>query len=252
MITKSLDRYNWVVSRLEAKGVDHVIRNRGRSWEIYIDDKLYLKYVGFRVDDKIESDDVRKRAVRLLGDISRAIGRYLEKNDAPEKLKPEYSQVRTIYPVWDSTPSGTEYMIVDIRHCYWRAAYLLGYIPIKLYLAGLQPLPDDEFSDPLKIWRNIGLARLTQVVTVKKKIGKTVISTTSDLKLREAQLYENIRVHSANVIARACKELPQDCLLKINTDAIHFIEPANVAQMMNCITVIEKAGYTIRLEQKIK
>jgi len=70
-----------------------------------------------------------KLILNIFASVKKSINRYLEKSnftyDKKEKIY-DSSFINRI--LFDELPNGSVFYYIDVKHCYWRIAYLNGYI----------------------------------------------------------------------------------------------------------------------------
>lgn len=121
-------------------------------------------------------------------------------------------------------PEGTKFIYVDVKHCYWRIAYLMGYITPYFYEKILS-------SPDMKLWRNMALSCIIapkKVEHFKDGVSMGVIS--EDTRCYE-QVYENIRFYAWNLFGRLCYEkIGKENCLGYFTDGI-MIFPEDLSKV---------------------
>lgn len=104
------------------------------------------------------------------------------KRDINNLISSSYNEEKDEYEIWDNIPkipnkkphltqinykncqwygTGTQMLAIDINHCYWRTAFMLGYIKEETYLKGIE-------KDEYKKGRLIAIGTLGKMLTVKK------------------------------------------------------------------------------------
>jgi hypothetical protein len=140
------------------------------------------------------------KVLNLFASVKKSINSYLVKNQFDiEKIDKKYNSSFRNTHLFNSMPIGTEFVNVDVKHCYWRLAYLMGYISPYYY--------DKVLNQPdMKLWRNMALSCIIAPKKVEYYVkGESVHTITEDTRMYE-QVYENIRFYAWNLFGRLCHE----------------------------------------------
>lgn len=128
---------------------------------------------------------------------------------------------------------GQEALAIDINHCYWRTAFMLGFISPETYKKGIEKT---EYKDG----RLIAIGTLGKIITVKQyKQGVKVaeyIDNTDYIKY--GAFFWAVICHINNIMLELAHELKEDFLMFI-TDCV-VIDPSRKA---DAIRIMEKHGY---------
>ena len=92
------------------------------------------------------------KVLNIFASVKKSINRYLEKNEFqfPKKVK-NYDSSFVNRGLFNSLQNGTPFYYIDVKHCYWRIAYLNGYISQNYY--------EKILKDPeMKLYRNMALS----------------------------------------------------------------------------------------------
>jgi hypothetical protein len=165
--------------------------------------------------DKNES----KKIVSLFASVKKSINRFLFKNDfSIAEIEKKYGSVFVNRGLFDALPIGTQFRYVDVKHCYWRIAYLKGYIT-KYYYDKVLEKPD------LKLFRNMALACIIANKQVEYfKSGMLVATISEDNSLYEC-VYRNIRHTAWNLFGSlAFEKIGEDNCIGYFTDGIMVFE----------------------------
>lgn len=120
---------------------------------------------------------------------------------------------RRNHELYKKLPMGTWFSAIDIKHAYWRMAFIRGYINQKLY---------DRLKVPqFKFIRNKALACMTSKVKYQRyKEGELVIEYyTGDPVLLE--VYDDIRQRTYSVLDEVAEIVGPDFFLKYHTDCVY-------------------------------
>ena len=102
-------------------------------------------------------------------------------------------------------PMGFEFFYVDIKHCYWRIAYLIGVLNKKTYI---------KYRDSAryKLARNISLSILTSEKSKEYyENGELLLKVTCD-NTHYKTIYQNIRYTAYNFSGRVKELLDGRCI----------------------------------------
>lgn len=172
----------------------------------------------------LEREDSQK-VLNLFASVKKSVNSYLLKNNFTfSKIPKKYDSSFRNTPLFRSIPNGTKFVYVDVKHCYWRIAFLMGFIS-PYYYEKILSSPD------MKLWRNMALS----CIIAPKKVeyfrnGESVGIISEDTKCYE-QVYENIRFYAWNLFGRLCFEkIGKNNCLGYFTDGI-MIFPDDLAKV---------------------
>ena len=136
----------------------------------------------------------------LFANVKKSINKHIIANGLQiNQLEKKYDSTFTNRLLFDSLPIGTKFYYLDVKHCYWRIAYLNGYISEKYYEKILEN-PD------LKIYRNMALSCIIAPKSVEYyQNGELVNVITEDTGIYHT-IYENIRFKAWNLFGTLCFE----------------------------------------------
>ena len=144
--------------------------------------------------------DDSKKVLNLFASVKKSVNGYLVKNDFTfKKINKKYNSSFRNSILFKSMPEGSKFVYVDVKHCYWRIAFLMGYISPYFY--------EKIVTSPnMKLWRNMALSCIIAPRKVEYfKDGESIGVITEDTSLYE-QVYENIRFYAWNIFGRLCFE----------------------------------------------
>jgi len=192
-----------------------VERKRGRK-AMFMNGRMNL-YCGNQFSIKLQTDKERQ-VITLFGNVKKGFNRFILKNNLTIKeVKPIYSSYFRNYEAFKHLPDNTDFEIIDVNHCYWRIAYLLGYISERIYKNTLK-------KSDMKLFRNMALS-----CTIAPKIreyyidGKKINEIMEDTRMYQT-MYKNIRYTSYNIIGDICEKIGEKNCLGYRTDGI-FVLP---------------------------
>ena len=148
---------------------------------------------------QVNKEDVRD-IINLFANVKKSINKYIIQNDVSVKpIQKKYDSSFSNRLLFDSLPIGTSFYYIDVKHCYWRIAYLNGYISENYYKKILEK-PD------LKIYRNMALSCIIAPQSVEYyDKGKLVNVIEEDTGIYHT-IYENIRFKAWNIFGTLCFE----------------------------------------------
>lgn len=162
----------------------------------------------------LEREDSMK-VLNLFASVKKSINAYIQKSG--HNLKP----INKIYDssfrntaLFKSLPNGTQFVYVDVKHCYWRIAFLMGFISPYYYEKILN-------SPDMKLWRNMALSCIIAPRKVEYyEEGELVDAIEEDTTMYQ-RVYENIRFYAWNLFGRLCYEkIGKDNCIGYFTDGI--------------------------------
>lgn len=194
-----------------------IMRKRGDK-HLVVSGKMVAKLkrdTTISYNNKQEAQEI----LSLLSTVKKSINKYLVAKDFTlDALSKKYNSVYTNRPLFESLEIGTQFYYVDVKHCYWRVAYLNGYISEYFYNKVLEK-PD------LKLYRNMALSCIIAANHVDYyPLGKKGSTISEDTSLYEV-LYHNILYSVWNIFGTLCFEkIGQDNCIGYFTDGIMIFE----------------------------
>lgn len=131
---------------------------------------------------------------------------------------------------------GVQALAIDINHCYWRTAFLLGYIKEETYLKGIEK---NEYKDG----RLIAIGTLGKMLTVKKYENGVKIKEYIDDRdyLKYGRFFWHVISKIYELMQDLMSQLKDDFLMFL-TDCV-FIDP-NKRDL--AIQIMTKHGYSTK------
>jgi hypothetical protein len=178
----------------------------------------------------------KPKGMHLVGLVRKDVDAYLKKNkplSIPEK-KPYLTFIHHRH--LEFYGAGQEAVAIDINHCHWRTAYLIGFITETTYLKGLE---NTEYKEG----RLIAIGTLGKILTIKKYAGGYKVS--EDVDDREYLRYGGF---FWAVISKV-NELMVDLWLSLQEDFLMFLTDCVVidpARKQDAIAIMEKHGYSAK------
>jgi hypothetical protein len=182
--------------------------------------------------------DEVKSVLSLFANVKKSINKHLVKQGLViSKIEKKYDSTFTNRLLFDSLPIGTTFYYIDVKHCYWRIAYLNGYISENYYKKILEN-PD------LKIYRNMALSCIIANKTLEYYDNGTLTNVIEEDTSIYHTIYENIRFKAWNLFGSLCFEkIGKEKTIGYYTDGIMVLSE-NVATVKTTLTR-NKLQYTI-------
>lgn len=192
-----------------------IIQKHSRA-EVYLGQKLIMKG-----DNKpnIVRQKITGAQLNLHGQVAKSIEKFIIQNknniEVVEKKYPRTSLVNK--DLWKSLRVGQEFYYVDANHCFWRIAYLKGYITEAIYNRA-------NANKDLKLTRNKALACTTSQVKVSyfNEEGKHINTIIENRNLYQ-RVFQNIRFTSYNLVADIYFAMPS-VAIGYRTDAVMVLK----------------------------
>lgn len=194
---------------------DFVIETKRNTNSMYVDNKL--SFIGKMKKQGIEKKENRKSIISLFAQVQKSVNKFIvDANFDIEKVEDNFKSTKTNKDKWNRIENGEVFWYIDINHCYWRIAFLKGYISEKLYKNTLA-------KSDLKIERNMSLAMIFAPKKRKYYIQGEFVVEISEEKTLWRTLYNNIRFTAYNLMGE-CMELSGDSFISYRTDGIMVTE----------------------------
>jgi hypothetical protein len=144
--------------------------------------------------------DETRNILSLFANVKKSINKHLIANGFDiDKTEKKYDSTFSNRILFDSLPTGTNFYYLDVKHCYWRIAYLNGYINENYYKKILEN-PD------LKIYRNMALSCIIAPKTVEYYENGELTNIIEEDTTIYQTIYENIRFKAWNIFGSLCFE----------------------------------------------
>jgi len=123
---------------------------------------------------------------------------------------------------YSTLAEGEVFCGTDIKHCYWRMAFNLGYIKPKLYKTlTADDLPPEKQAQ-YKLLRNKALACLRSKQEIAEWNGEQRIRSYYEGSGEMEQLYNDLRNRCYKIMADLSDKIP-DGFIKYKTDCIYYL-----------------------------
>jgi hypothetical protein len=227
-----------IVKQNLAKKPSFLIHIRGNRKIAIANGKPVAMYNQSANSDKGED---RKNARHIMTETRSAVTRYIRKNlDNIPAVNRSHPVFYTNKELWSLMPVNTMFYLIDANHCYWRVAYVLGYITKSLYL---------KYCDnaDFKTLRNIALAILnTGIKREYYKKGEKTHEIDCDVS-QYRQVYTNIRHYTYNNSGMIRTQTPKYCIA-YRVDGVYILPQG----LKKAKTIFTKNNLLYKVEKCIK
>ena len=212
----------WKTNNLNGKGLDTDIKNMcNLKRDFVVDTKRSVAQLIYRGKTIVIAknktpfkDGVKKSDITsLIGQVSKAVNRFILKNNFQiNVIEQVHATTRMNRSKYEEMAEGEEFAYIDVKHCFWRIAFLNGYISEKLYD---KVLGREDF----KIYRNMALACIVASRSRAYYIKGEFVNEISEYKPHHKTIYNNIRFASYNLMGDIAS-YTKDNFLGYRTDGI--------------------------------
>ena len=144
------------------------------------------------VETKIDNKKDQQRVLSLIANVKKSFSRFIKNNEVVELLQ-EYGSVYTNRIAFSEHPEDEPLYYVDLKHCYWRIAYLLGYISERIYETNLE-------KPEMKLYRNMALScTIAPKIVEIHEYSKPLLIEQEDTSKHQI-MYSNIRYYAWNLM----------------------------------------------------
>jgi hypothetical protein len=214
-----------------------VVQKKRSEMNIFLDGKNVAKFKSNNSISHLQKED-SKAILNLFSSVKKSINKHLVDTDFKVKIvKKKYDSTYSNKVLFDELPNGTEFYYIDVKHCYWRIAYLKGYISEYFYLKVLE-------NPELKIFRNMALSCIIAPKRVDYyEFGKFLWQIEEDTNIYN-DIYESIRFTAWNIFGSLTfDKIGKEKTIGYFTDGIMiFKEDIPIVRM---VLARQKLQYTI-------
>jgi hypothetical protein len=202
-----------------------IVETKRTTNTMYIDSGVAFMSKGAK--KSVAHKDNRKSVVSLFAQVQKSVNKHIVDTKFKIKaVKPNHPSTKSNKSRWNALNIGDKFYYVDVKHCYWRIAYLQGLISEKLYTKTLE-------KPELKIERNMSLAMI--IAPKKRKYyvdGEMILEVQEEKKIFRT-VYDNIRFTAYNLMGD-CMKLGGTSFIGYRTDGIMLTEEAvnDVAELI--------------------
>lgn len=215
---------------------DFIIETKRSTHTMFLDGGAV--FMSKRSKKKKVKKNNHKAVINLFATVQKSINKYIVDSDfTVEKVKEKCSSTKTDKSKWDGLGDGEIFYYVDINHCYWRVAFLNGYISERVYSNILK-------KTDLKVERNMSLA---MIIAPKKrkyyKDGKILLEIQEEKTIYKT-IYNNIRYTAYNLMGD-CMKLSGSSFIAYRTDGIMLTEEA----VDDVVELITSKGFDCTIQE---
>jgi len=162
----------------------------------------------------LKTEKEKNEVLAIFANVKKSFTRYIKDNGNIVETVPELHDSTWSNPeIVEMALSGDEFWEIDVRHCYWRIAYNLGYISEPIY----QNLVD---RPTLKLYRNMSLSCVVAPKVADYYIdGELFITIEEDNSLYD-RMYRNIRHTAWNLMGQIVHSVGSENVAMYRTDGI--------------------------------
>lgn len=216
----SEESWQKIIKNLRDRDRPFIVRRKRARHVLMINGKAAYEYHKSKI--ALSEEKSLKTKYYLMSIISRVkgeIGNYLgDLRGEHEIIVQRHGALYRNQDLWNSLIMGEKFWELDARHCFWRIAYLKGYISDKLYHEVL------ERGETVKHWRNMALACINAPVIQEYYHGyRDVIELVEDT-MPFKEIYNNIRFTAYNLMGDIMMEIGEQNVIKYRTDGIFITE----------------------------
>ncbi len=183
---------------------DFIIVERGRKKTVIISGQPRIYYNSISHNNSKYFKDATK--LNLIRIVHAQVNKHIKsKGFLIDEVPHVFSSINIKKALYSTYPDGYCFYHVDIKHAYWRFAYLLGYITYATYTK----YKDDP---DYKLARNIALSTLSTKKKRKYYSQGKFINQILSYDICSWTIYKNIRYSTYNICGEINKMLGDKCL----------------------------------------
>ena len=189
-----------------------------------------------------KKDENNSKIISIFSQVAKAVNKYIVSvNFDVPIVKQRYTSTATNRKKWESIKIGQSFCYVDVNHCFWRIAYMYGYIGEKLY--------NNTLNKPeLKLYRNMALACIVAPQIREYYVRGVKVNEISEDKTLYSIIYNNIRYNSYNIMGEIMDAVGESDFIGYRTDGIMVSKKAlSIVKEM----LIEQ-GFSYTIEDCVK
>lgn len=192
MLQLNLNDLDIYKKNLNNKKKSFTLMRKRNEMNIFVDGKAIAKFKNKNSLHTLHKEE-SKSVLNLFATVKKSINKFLVDNDFNfQKVHKKYDSTYSNRILFDEMPIGCEFFYLDVKHCYWRIAYLKGYISEYFYLKVLD-------NPELKIFRNMALSCIIAPKSKEYyKEGEYVWGVEEDTRIYN-DIYESIRFTAWNI-----------------------------------------------------
>lgn len=178
-----------------------------------------------------------REVLALMSSVKRSFTKFILKHNFAIDIEPD--QYKSSYrntDSWMNLKKGEEFWYVDVNHCFWRIAFLKGYISKTMYQNML------ERAD-MKLYRNMALACVVAPNSCEYWQGEKLLYEIEEANEIYGTMYNNIRRTAYNTIGRIAEAIGDACIgyridgIMVTSDYVEVVK-----------TMMEEADFFYKVE----
>lgn len=186
------------------RGDEFTIIEKGKQKSLQINGKLEVSYK--QKNNSLSQYLRNPKYLNIIRIVHAEVNRYIVSNNfniAP--VEPVNKAILLKNSLYRQYPDGSYFYLIDIKHAYWRFAYLLGYIKYETY---------KKYKDAkeYKLARNIALSTLVSKKQKQYYSNGKLINEIRCVNDYSALMYKNIRYSTYNMVGKIELILGDKCL----------------------------------------
>jgi len=233
----SFDLY---VSNFITTGKSFVVETKRNVNSLYYRQQLVLMTKNKNKRFKNNKSQI-KTIINLFAQVQKNINIYIKQVDfIIIKVEKRFGSSKTDREKWRKMEDGEVFYYIDISHCFWRIAFLKGYIGKNLY--------EKVLTQPeLKVQRNMSLALIVAPrERTYYRYGVRIANIIEDKRMYRT-IYDNIRFIAYNMMGD-CMEVSKNNFIAYRTDGI-MIDKAAINKVKK---LIDDKGFNYTVKQCFK
>lgn len=200
----------YVDSFIAKKKNFHIHRKRGNE-SMHVNDNTVAIY---KSGKRKKNKQLDKEVVNLIANVSKNINNFCVKNQFDFEIEKErHTSIWSNHDLFFELDEGEIFYYIDIKHCFWRIAFLKGYISENMYKSILE-------KPHLKTYRNMALACIVAPASRDYYVnGEKVLGIEED-KTMHRLIYDNIRFTCYNLMGDIAAAVGEKYVIGYRTDGI--------------------------------
>lgn len=157
---------------------------------------------------------LNREVVNLIANVAKNINAFIVSSNFSFDIEEErHSSTWTNRELYKTLQEGKEFYYIDIAHCFWRIAFLKGYISQSMYKSILK-------KPHLKTYRNMALACVIAPSSRDYYIRGVKTMSIEEDKTLQRLIYDNIRFTCYNLMGDIVSAIGEQYVIGYRTDGI--------------------------------
>jgi hypothetical protein len=216
----------------------HIHKKRGTE-TMHMSDNMVAMY---KSSKRKKDKSLNKEIINLIANVAKNVNSFIRKSNCQFEIEEErHSSTWTNRDLYDELDEGEIFYYIDVKHCFWRIAFLKGYISKRMYESILD-------KPHLKTYRNMALACIIAPASREYYVrGRHVITIEEDKTLHRL-IYDNIRFTAYNLMGDIAAVIGDAYVIGYRTDGI-LVLPDMKDEV---VSLIEEQDYMCEVKKIIK